>query len=553
MLSTNIFYSGYNILFGILSLFIGLASVFLIKDSKDFRGFLLFQLGGLMLILLTYITTRDYVLYKIGLNYNFVIFVQTLTSIIISVLWINSASALKNQRLANREALTVYMSLALTVCVYYSFIDYNQVNSLYLQTFFNLFGIFLLLHASLLKLWKNKNIGYFLFSLSLFMLGGKLIVSTFLYQYNWLNLNIFNWLWIYVFALAVVFIRFSIYKADLQKSWNIIDKINLQIINMLDTAPYPALIASVSDNKLLLINSKAADIFGITKKELSYHKLNDLLIDENNRKLFFNMLREKDVTDFDLMVCNLISGTPFWLSAYARKADYMDKDAYYITFRDFGNRKEKNNISVSLSDKDPLTNLWNRRYFEKLADSKIQQCIQNNQNFALLLLDADKFKKINDSYGHKIGDMVLIKLAEICSNSLRDDDIVARFGGEEFIIFLNDADRHAAERVAERLRQSIEDNFIKTPDDEIIKFTVSIGVVSSEHIASLDLLLRQVDEAMFLAKHNGRNQIALYDEKAVKTLMNKRKKTSKRDIHPVFANEETEEISLLDNYENKTF
>ena len=124
MLSTNIFYSGYNILFGILSLFIGIASVFLVKGYKDFRGLLLFQLGGLMLIFLTYITTRDYILYKIGLNYNFVAFVQSLIALMISVFWINASSELTHQRLTNREILTVYISVALTICVYYSFINF---------------------------------------------------------------------------------------------------------------------------------------------------------------------------------------------------------------------------------------------------------------------------------------------------------------------------------------------------------------------------------------------------------------------------------------------
>ncbi|MBP5216066.1 MAG: hypothetical protein J6039_05910, partial [Alphaproteobacteria bacterium] len=295
MLSTNIFYSGYNILFGILSLFIGIASVFLVKGYKDFRGLLLFQLGGLMLIFLTYITTRDYILYKIGLNYNFVAFVQSLIALMISVFWINASSELTRQRLTNREILTVYISVALTICVYYSFINYNQMNTLYLQTFFNLCGILFLSYAALKRLWKNVNIGYLLLTVSVLMLAGKLTVSTFFYQYNWLNLNIFNWLWIYIFALSVVFMRFNLYKEDLHKSWNIIDKMNTQVINLLEISPYPIVIARADNHKLLLINNKASRIFGITKKEMSYHKLTDFIIDENNREQFFKDLEESSV------------------------------------------------------------------------------------------------------------------------------------------------------------------------------------------------------------------------------------------------------------------
>ena len=200
-----------------------------------------------------------------------------------------------------------------------------------------------------------------------------------------------------------------------------------------------------------------------------------------------------------------------------------------------------------------MTLTWNRLYFEKFVPEKIKECIHYAQNFSLLLVDADKFKKINDKYGHKVGDLVLIEIAGLCRNSLRDDDIVARFGGEEFVIFLNDTDLRSATRVAERLRQNIESAAIKDDEDNIIKVTVSIGVVSSEKANSLEVLLRQVDDAMYLAKHNGRNQVAVYDEQQVKSYQSKKSKSAKRNIHPVFQNEESEEISLLDNYGSQHF
>ena len=167
------------------------------------------------------------------------------------------------------------------------------------------------------------------------------------------------------------------------------------------------------------------------------------------------------------------------------------------------------------------------------------------------MLDADKFKNVNDTYGHKIGDKVLIELAQVCTHSLREDDVVARFGGEEFVVFLNNTDTNSAIKVAERLRQNIETTSVNDDNGNEIKFTVSIGVVSSEQTASLDILLRQVDDAMYLAKKRGRNQIALYDEQAVKEVLNKKTHKQNKDLHPIFQNEENEEISLLDNYDGK--
>lgn len=552
MLSVNIFYSGYNVLFSILSLFIGMAAVFLVRNSKLFRSLFMFQLGSLTLILLTFFTVHDYVLYKIGLNYNFVTFLQVFISLVISVLWINSATDFYNNKLANRETLTIYMSLGLTLCVYYSFVGYHTEYTNLLRSIFTIIGIVMLFISSLVKLCQRRNSGNFLFALSLFMLGGKLIISAFFYQHNWLNLNIFNWLWIYVFTTAVIFMRFDIYKDDLQKSWNSIDKLNLQLMNMIDTSPDPIILLRRDNNKLYTLNSKAAILLGISKKEAGYRNIEDFFIDENNRLQFLDELKQKsEVKDFDLLTCNIISGSPFWISASAKYMEYNNTETIYVVLQDISVRKQREASLHNIADRDPLTSVWNIRYFEKVASTRAQDCIRNGQNFGLLLIDADKFKKINEKYGHQQGDKVLIKIAEICRNSTRENDIVARYGGEEFIIFLDNANSYASARVAERLRQTIEDNFIKF-EDEIIKFTVSIGVVSSEKTASIELLLRQVDDAMYQAKHNGRNQIAIYNELETKNTSIRKKKSQKRDIHPIFQNEENEEISLLDNYENRS-
>lgn len=551
MLSVNIFYSGYNVLFSFLSLFIGIGSIFLVRDSKVFRSLLLFQLGSLMMIMLTFLTIHDHVLYKVGLNYNFVTFVQILISLIISILWINSATDFYNHRLANREMLTIYMSLGLTLCVYYSFVGYHIEYTNQLRSIFTIVGIVLLFISSIIKLCQNFRTGNFLFAVSLFMLGSKLIVSAFFYHHNWLNLNIFNWLWIYVFTSAVIFMRFDIYKADLQKSWNSIDKLNLQLMNMIDTSPDPIILLRRDNNKLFTLNNKATILFGVGKKEIGYRGIEDFFIDEANRNRFIQELEQKaEVKDFDLLTCNIISGSPFWVSASAKYMEYNNSEAIYVVLQDIAIRKEREASLHNIADRDPLTSIWNIRYFEKVASSRAQDCIKNGKNFSLLLIDADKFKKINEKYGHQQGDKVLIKIAEICRNSVREDDVVARYGGEEFIIFLNNTDSHAASRVAERLRQSIEDDFVKY-ENEIIKFTVSIGAVSSEKTASIELLLRQVDDAMYQAKHNGRNQVAIYSEQEIKPT-GRKKKSPSRNVHPVFQNEESEEISLLDNYENRS-
>ena len=173
MLSTSIFYSGYNILFGVLSLFIGLASVFMIKTAKEFKGLFLFQFGGLCVVLITYLSSNEHVLYKIGLNFNLVAFVQMILALLTSVIWINAASELQNNQPANREVLTFYLSLCLIGGLYYSFYNYNQSEANMFNAALMLLGLFLFLITAVYRAFKNFNLGNFLLFCSIFMLFGK--------------------------------------------------------------------------------------------------------------------------------------------------------------------------------------------------------------------------------------------------------------------------------------------------------------------------------------------------------------------------------------------
>ena len=251
------------------------------------------------------------------------------------------------------------------------------------------------------------------------------------------------------------------------------------------------------------------------------------------------------------MVTNLISSTPFWLSVSAKTIEYNNEMALYMAFQNITLRKERESKLQTQADRDPLTQAWNRRYFEKIVPQKISNLINEGKYYSLLMIDADKFKNVNDTYGHKTGDKVLIEIVDVCSHSLRSSDLVCRFGGEEFMIYLEDTNSESALKVAERLRNSIAEAGVYSDKNEEIKITVSIGVVSSEKTDSLEVLLSQADDAMYLAKHNGRNRVELYDENKVKTIMKEKSKHSIESVHPVFQNEETDEISLLDDYDNR--
>ena len=165
---------------------------------------------------------------------------------------------------------------------------------------------------------------------------------------------------------------------------------------------------------------------------------------------------------------------------------------------------------TKLANIDPLTNIFNRRYFIEHAQTELEQH-GHEREFSILLVDIDYFKKINDTYGHATGDQVLNKAVSVCSLVLRKEDILARLGGEEFVILLPETSLKLANEIAERLRSAIENTQIRINTDSV-NITVSIGISfsSPRDALSLQELIRQADDAMYKAKDAGRNQVAIW-------------------------------------------
>ena len=163
----------------------------------------------------------------------------------------------------------------------------------------------------------------------------------------------------------------------------------------------------------------------------------------------------------------------------------------------------------SLAMTDPLTGLHNRRSLFELGKIEFSRANRMNRPICCMMLDLDNFKQVNDNYGHLIGDQVLQEFAKRCKNSVREIDLVGRYGGEEFVVFLPETDLETALQVAERLRASIEETPMKVSSQEL-NVTVSIGVSrKDENTLELETLIARADQAMYIAKHKGRNRVAI--------------------------------------------
>lgn len=154
------------------------------------------------------------------------------------------------------------------------------------------------------------------------------------------------------------------------------------------------------------------------------------------------------------------------------------------------------------AQKDPLTNLWNRRY----ADLYFEREITQGKGFCVALIDVDHFKKINDKYGHDVGDEILIQFSELLEQTFRSSDAIIRWGGEEIMICLKQVSIDSAYKLLEKLRKTNEDKIYHILGNDI-QFTITIGVAKHEKNKPISYTIRESDECLYYGKNNGRNQV----------------------------------------------
>jgi diguanylate cyclase (GGDEF)-like protein len=200
------------------------------------------------------------------------------------------------------------------------------------------------------------------------------------------------------------------------------------------------------------------------------------------------------------------NGQPHYFSVKAGMMEGLQKPLFNVLLQEITEQELYKNQLEHLSQTDALTGIGNRLYFNRSLNKEIQRSRRYKSDLSLLMFDIDFFKKVNDNYGHDVGDQVLVEISAVIQSLLRETDILCRFGGEEFAIIMPETGLIEAEKSAERLRSTIE----KVSTSEFpSKLTISFGVGQVTKWDNEKTILKRVDNALYSAKELGRNRVVV--------------------------------------------
>ena len=169
--------------------------------------------------------------------------------------------------------------------------------------------------------------------------------------------------------------------------------------------------------------------------------------------------------------------------------------------------KTQKKLSLEVTT-DSLSTLYNRRYMVGVSDRIFDTAVRYNQDLSVIMIDLDDFKKINDTYGHAVGDEVIINCANVLKKSIRSSDILSRYGGEEFLLFVPNTSHKEVLDLANRVRENVENERISFANEDPLSYTMSVGITHlQENDLNMDQLIRRADKAMYISKAKGKNCI----------------------------------------------
>ncbi|MEZ4483128.1 MAG: diguanylate cyclase [Syntrophotaleaceae bacterium] len=276
-------------------------------------------------------------------------------------------------------------------------------------------------------------------------------------------------------------------------------------------------IVIAKEGVILEVNESYARMFGYPLAEMIGKKSICFVAPEDRENVHDKIMR--GVEGVYEVVCQKKDGSVFPAEIHARMFDYQGQRVRVTAIRDISVRKQAEKEQErfvaeleKLATTDGLTGILNRKAFFRRLEEEVERCKRYGHNLSLAMLDLDRFKTINDQYGHPAGDTVLQTFAARISANIRNNDIFGRIGGEEFAILLPETTLKSATIMIEKLRQMTEVSDITLSDGQRLDITVSAGVATSEDAdLDIDQIVKGADRRLYLAKNRGRNCVVSMD------------------------------------------
>jgi len=274
----------------------------------------------------------------------------------------------------------------------------------------------------------------------------------------------------------------------------------------------------VTDGKNLIFTNKTLlDFFELTSQEEFTRRYENILdffdktdkdgfveLVENGEHWIETLQQEQNSKEFKVVIKK--DEEQKYFRPHAKKIVVEEKALYLIIFDEITQHYKKVKELKDEASRDALTKLFNRGKFNDVLKKEIALCQTTSSVLSIIFLDIDHFKVVNDTLGHDVGDEVLIEIAQIISANVRENDFVARWGGEEFIITLQSTDKTQAAALAEKIRQKVEEHTFKSAPNQ----KVSLGVTQYIDHEALETFTKRVDNALYEAKQTGRNKVVVF-------------------------------------------
>lgn len=271
-------------------------------------------------------------------------------------------------------------------------------------------------------------------------------------------------------------------------------------------APVPLVLTRIDDRRVVLANQRAADLFEMPLSEVVGQRTPDYYVDQEQREVLVQKLLRDGRVEESAVRLRTRTGKELWASLSGRVLDFEGVPCFLVGVHDVTPQKELEEQLRELATRDPLTGLYNRRHFMELAQREVERVARTRTPLSVCMLDADRFKRVNDAHGHAAGDRLLVALARAAGSVLRVVDVLARVGGEEFYALLPDIGAAGAAGVAERIHRAVHEVVVTADSGALIHPTVSIGVTDLRPGDDLESLLRRADGALYRAKQEGRDR-----------------------------------------------